>query len=460
MDFLGLENWTITAHEENEIRFLISARYDFQAAGCPYCSAASGKLYKHGWRMKTVKDSPARGKQVLIELSVRRYKCLSCKKTFIQQVPQIADKMRVTKRLVNYIQQQRFDETFLAVSRRTGVDENKIREIFTDYANERQKSIVTPTPEVLGMDGVYVQRKERLILTDIKNKRFIDLQKNVDGYNVARNLFDLADKGNVKIVVMDMSKALKAAVRTALGTRIPIVIDKYHVQRMGNRAVSRFLQKVRSQFIKIRKSLAEEDRRQYFPDRFILQKRSNSLCSEKWKKLENWGHDFPDLVSVYNLKEEFLQIWNHTDRQKAEKAFDEWRDKIPNRLRSIFREALTAFANWREEIFNYFDHRFTNAFTESTNNLIKMIRKQCRGASFETVRAKMLIRTLDGLTEGIKQSPILNNYRFAVPGRQQRILQLQQGRLSTSKVFGLMIPKETSFLDRFAPYKGLFYKNK
>jgi transposase len=460
MDFLSLKNWTITAHEESEIRFLIYARYDFQALDCQRCSAAPENLYKHGWRTKTIRDSPVRGKQVLIKLSDQRYRCLSCKKTFTQKATEIADQTRITKRLIHYIEQQRFDETYLSVSRQTGVNENKIRGILMNYVNERQKSTTMPTPEVLGMDGVYVEREERLILTDIKNKRFIDLQRNVDGFNVAQNLFDLADKEKVKIVVMDMSKALKAAVRESLGTQIPIVIDKYHVQRMGNRAVSKFLQKIRAKFIKIRKSLSEEDRKQYFPDRFILQKRSNSLCDEKWEKLEGWGQNFPDLVSVYNLKEEFLQIWNYTERQKAEKAFDKWRDKIPNRLRNIFSEALTAFANWREEIFNYFEYPFTNAFPESTNNLIKMIKKQCRGASFETVRAKMLIRALDGLAEDEKQQPVLNNYRFVAPRKQQRVLQRQQGRLNTSKVFGLMFPKEPSFLDRFAPHIHLFYKNK
>lgn len=460
MDFLGLENWTITAHEENEIRFLICARYDFQALDCRHCSASTDSLYKHGWRTRVIRDSPVRGKQVLIKLSVQRYKCLSCNKTFTQKVLETADQTRITKRLVNHIERQRFDETYLSVSRQTGVNENKIRDIFTNYVNKRQEGTTMPTPEILGMDGVYVQGKERLILTDIKNKRFIELQRNVDGFNVGQNLFDLANKENVKIVVMDMSKAFKAAVRKSLGSRIPIVIDKYHVQRMGNRAVNKFLRKIRSTFIKIRKSLSEEDRKQYFPDRFVLQKRSNSLCDEKWKKLEGWSHNFPDLTSVYNLKEEFLQIWNYMDRQNAEKAFDEWKDKIPNRLRNIFSEALTAFANWREEIFNYFDYPFTNAFTESTNNLIKMIGKQCRGASFETVRAKMLIRALDGLAENEKLPPVLNNYRFVAPRRQQRMLKMQQGRLNTSKVFGLMAPTESSFLDRFAPHAHLFYRNK
>lgn len=46
--------------------------------------------------------------------------------------------------------------------------------------------------------------------------------------------------------------------------------------------------------------------------------------------------------------------------------------------------------NWNDEIFAYFDQSVTNAYTESTNNLIRAMQRLGRGYSFEVLRAKML----------------------------------------------------------------------
>jgi transposase len=42
------------------------------------------------------------------------------------------------------------------------------------------------------------------------------------------------------------------------------------------------------------------------------------------------------------------------------------------------------------EILAYFDHPVTNAYTESLNNLIRVMNRLGRGYSFEALRAKIL----------------------------------------------------------------------
>lgn len=46
--------------------------------------------------------------------------------------------------------------------------------------------------------------------------------------------------------------------------------------------------------------------------------------------------------------------------------------------------------NWHDEIFAYFDQPVTNAYTESANNLIRVMQRLGRGYSFEVLRAKTL----------------------------------------------------------------------
>ncbi len=44
----------------------------------------------------------------------------------------------------------------------------------------------------------------------------------------------------------------------------------------------------------------------------------------------------------------------------------------------------------KTEIFAYFEHRVTNAYTESLNNIARLTNCIGRGYSFEAIRAKML----------------------------------------------------------------------
>jgi transposase len=453
MDFLRLPNWRIIDYEENNSYVFIRAKYELQAENCLKCYAPGKYLHRYGTRLKTVKDFPAQGKYVFIKLSIQRYKCLSCKKTFVQNVNEIADKMRITKRLVTYIEKQCIEKPFLTISQNIGVDENIVREIFTKYAEREQKKQCIPTPEVLGIDDVYIEKKARCVMTDIKKKRFFGLYKNIDAFNVEQYLIDIKNKEIIKVVTMDMSRAFRCAVRKILGNVI-IVVDKYHIQRMSKGAVDLFLGK-------IRESLNTSKRRKYLRDRFLLYKRSYNLSPDSRQKLIKWGQDFPELVEIYNLKENFLQIWNNTKKEKAIQAFNVWKNKIPIYLNFAFKKILTAFKGWADEIFNYFDYPVTNAYTESVNNLIKSIQKQSRGSSFESVRARMFCRSFNKLAEDEKnQLPTLNQFSFVKPKKHQRGLRLKKVRQQTSEVFALLFPRESSWFERFKPYLPLLHKNK
>lgn len=70
-----------------------------------------------------------------------------------------------------------------------------------------------------------------------------------------------------------------------------------------------------------------------------------------------------------------------------------------NRSPAVLRGILTrmAMGNWHDEIFAYFDHPIINAYTESLNNLIRVVNRVGRGYSFEALRAKILF------TEGLQQ---------------------------------------------------------
>lgn len=130
-------------------------------------------------------------------------------------------------------------------------------------------------------------------------------------------------------------------------------------------------------------------------DRFVLLRRRHDISDEDYLKLSGWTVNYPSLGAAYDAKEAFYGIWDMDNRPDAESAYEIWRESLSVEMREAFKPILTAMGNWRTEIFNYFDHRITNAYTESLNNLIRVTNRLGRGYSFDALRAKILF------TEGV-----------------------------------------------------------
>jgi transposase len=145
----------------------------------------------------------------------------------------------------------------------------------------------------------------------------------------------------------------------------------------------------------LREGLSPKEWRGLMHDRFILLKRHKELTEMDKITLDLWTKNHPSLGIAYDLKESYFDIWDCDTRQKAFLKYHEWKAKIPKQLHSAFEPLTKAMANWEEEIFAYFDHRITNAYTESLNSLIRVINRLGRGYSFEALRAKILF------TEGL-----------------------------------------------------------
>lgn len=75
---------------------------------------------------------------------------------------------------------------------------------------------------------------------------------------------------------------------------------------------------------------------------------------------------------------------NQTFWERIDDIIDDKRNCTKRLLAYIEKQSL------KREIFAYFDHRITNAYTESLNSLIRVTNRLGRGYSFEALRAKIL----------------------------------------------------------------------
>lgn len=380
MNILNLPGWDILALKENERDYLVEAEFTTQPTTCPHCGKSL--LDRHGKKTKQLMDTPIHGKRVGVLAFRQRYKCQSCGKTFLQELPDVDESHSMTKRLVKYIEREVFRRTFVALSDDVGVDEKTIRNIFREYVARLEKERVTFAPEWLGVDELKLAGGYRGVFSNVKDRSILELLSNRKKTIVSKFLMGLPGRGEVQLVCMDMWQPYREMVQ-AIMPQAQVVVDKFHFVRMASQA----METVRKD---VREGLTDRQRRQLMHDRFILLRRRKDLEAKDIIILESWLGYFDLLKVAYLLKEELYNIWDLVDRQEAEEQYEAWEAKIDRKIRPAFQPLLTAMGGWHDEIFAYFDHRATNAYTESLNGLMKLANRMGRGYSFEVIRARIL----------------------------------------------------------------------
>ena len=99
-----------------------------------------------------------------------------------------------------------------------------------------------------------------------------------------------------------------------------------------------------------------------------------------------------DLMEGYYLKEEFLDIIHHSNQMDVEIQINKWISKCIEKNVPEFIEVAKTISRWKEYILNSFiDERYSNGYTEGTNNKIKVIKRIAFGyKSFELFRERIL----------------------------------------------------------------------
>jgi transposase len=272
--------------------------------------------------------------------------------------------------------------------------------VFKDYVAGLESKIKFEAPQWLGMDEIHLI-KPRGLIANVQNNTIVDLLVNRNKETIIHYLSNLKGKETVQYVMMDMWKPYREACQQVI-PQAEIIIDKFHVVRMANNA----LESVRKS---LRKSLTAKERRLLMHDRFILLKREHDLNEQEILLLSGWTLNYPLLAQAYRLKEDFYKIYDAQSKHEAMALYAAWKESISEELMSDYYELVRACDNWMPWIMNYFDHRITNAYTESLNNLIRATNRKGRGYSFEALRAKMLFA--EGAFKKEKVKPKFNRRR-------------------------------------------------
>jgi transposase len=386
-NILNLPSYIVTNIEETEHDYHINAETKSAPQKCPHCYGDN--LVGFGRNEQLVRDLPIHGKRIGIYVDTRRYQCRACNKTFYERLPNVDGKRMMTSRLVAWLGKQSVKRLFSHLAEEIGISEMTVKNVFNDYINELERTVRFETPQWMGIDEIHIIKKPRCVVSNIKNNTIVNILRDRNKKTVAEYLFRLKGRDLVKCVAIDMWEPYKDAVRDVM-PQARIVVDKFHVVRMANEC----LEAVRKE---IRSSLTDKQRRGLMHDRFILLKREANLEGLDRITLESWTKNYPTLGAAYRAKEDFFAVYDAMTVTEAQTLYWAWEDRLAPEIKTAFYPLTRAVNNWMPEIMTYFDHPVTNAYTESLNNLTRVMNRLGRGYSFEALRAKILF------TEGVSK---------------------------------------------------------
>ena len=381
-NLLELEGVIVKNFESSNSELHIHFSLERRPHSCPDCHTITDRV--HDYRTSIIKDSPIMGKKTFLHYSKRRYRCPSCCKRFYESFQLLPKHCSITTRLICY-------SIFLLENRYSVHSAAALSGISDSSVFRRIKQIQFSKPErlpkVLSIDefrGNAGKEKFQTILTDAHNRTLFDILPSRSQATLSSYFQAFPNRKEVEYVVMDMNQSYRELARIYF-PKAKIVIDKFHVVRY----VTWGLENVRK---RVQKQMHPSKRKYFKRSRKLLLAHRDKLKEDSLEALELMLLQSPDLATAYHLKELFYQFMRSNSRNEAAKNLHFFILAAQTSQLTEFQPCLTMLGNWSNDILNAFDCTYTNGFTEGTNNVIKVIKRNAFGyRNFDNFRNRIFL---------------------------------------------------------------------
>jgi transposase len=413
-ELLNLPGWRTISYKETPHDIIVFAALTREPTAPCSCGSPASKFRKWGFpKTSYLHDLPVRGKRTRIYYQKQRYCCPVCGKTRQQPTTGIEEHRSITTRLAEYIRCEGLSifRTVSDIADEVGYSEHSIRDMLTDHASWLENLRRIETPAWLAIDEVYIANKVHCVLTAPRRQTVLDLLPSNDRMVLGKWLLQLPDRQEVQVVTIDMWAPYYSIVRQVL-PKAEVVVDRFHVHNLLNHGLKGVLQVVREGM-----TYSEQRKHMRGPllllaSRFHLRKeRERGKPLSQKETVDKWLEEIPIISTAYWLKEDFSDILQLSDRQKAEDLTDYWLVRVYNfieefnaqyqntrggRKQCPFSNIPTTISKWRSCILNYIDYKKRlnlkagNSFAEHVNGKIKAARALSHNCSYETIRVKLV----------------------------------------------------------------------
>lgn len=346
---------------------------------CPFCKKRTKRV--HGYRHQTIQGPVISEKRVTLYIKKRRYLCTECHRTFYERLHLVDYYQRCMTSLQTTALTYVGIASFSTAARLVGMTTNRVMRFF----DKRKVSTKKVLPRAIAIDefkGDAGGERFQTIIVDVEQREIIDILPN-RRVDTIKDYLNKCDTGNVDIVVMDLSRSFKHAVRKALGDPT-IIADRFHYMRQVYWAFD----EVRRQ---IQHDLKKQERIKMKRSKKLLWKSPYKLSEEDKQKVDVLLKVHPRLQEAYELKNRMDQWFKESDEKTATAGLEECLEIMEASSIESFHRVAQTFKRWKLEILQSFMYSFNNGYIEGVNNTIKVMKRNSYGIkSFDRLRSKIL----------------------------------------------------------------------
>ncbi|HKK54525.1 MAG TPA: ISL3 family transposase [Patescibacteria group bacterium] len=360
-------------------------------SSCPYCN--HNKLHSHGYgRNRSIKHGLAiSGQMIILNWRSKRYKCLSCLRSFSQSPPKslVTGRDRSSTVFNRQALREMQEKSFSSVAKNMRVSYTVLNKIITREVKENSLFELPKHGDIsIGVDEhAFLKRKLATTMTLITpNKTLLGIIPTATSKalnNWIDTNFSEIDKQRVTEIAIDMTKSLKKQLRLQF-PNAKFVIDKFHVVSYLNNIIKEEYN------LTAKYSLKPEDKAKLpIRTKDLHITRVLAQDTSKWKpkrkqQVETVFKLMPKVAELWYAKEEMRAIYKECiDREEARERCQFVISLLPKKARGTITKHL-------EEILNYFDKHTTNAFTEGCHTKMKKLKRVSFGLKNPEIYVKKL----------------------------------------------------------------------
>lgn len=193
--------------------------------------------------------------------------------------------------------------------------------------------------------------------------------------------------GELEEVTTDMWDAYAAAAGEVLGSRVRIIVDRFHVMKNFQDC----LDKARRE---IQRELPKSDAVELKGSRWLWLTNAEKLSVEERQELDRLKRQFPELGRLSDHREELRGIFEDREIRTAAVGtihLKQWVAKGRQMGLAALEPFYRMLENWMKKIANYFLTRSSNGRTEGFNrNLRCLLWRACGMRNFQHFRLRVL----------------------------------------------------------------------
>ena len=368
---------------------------------CPHCS--SKNIVKNGSRHRKIKYIPIQNHNIELELTVQRYICKDCKKTFSPSTNIVSDNSSISNNLKYAIALElQKNISLTSIAKRYNISIPSVQRImdncYSDFKVNKEH-----LPEAICIDEFKsvknIDGAMSFVFADYKSKNIIDIVEDRRLHSLTEyfSRFSLEARNNVKYICMDMYTSYISLVNSIF-PNAKIVLDKFHIVNLVNRAFNQtrisIMNSIQDDSLKRKFKLFWKSLLKYYPDlcqiSYYCQSFKRKLSSKD--KVDYLLEKSPKLEANFNIYQDIIQAIRHNNFKRFESVVKKYlstKEKISKKMMIVLK-TLKKHMNYIE---NMFESNITNGVIEGLNNKIKSIKRTAFGYSnFSNFKKRILIQ--------------------------------------------------------------------